>query len=234
MNTKQIFASIALFAVSMTSASAAYPEIECSTDAVFSANSCDQCFDWSQKAVGETIGFIEDEWTNTGNVARIFFKEEQVNPEMLSLGGSSWSQIPDSDNFWETPEEFETLYSEANQWYVLEPGQSTTFIRGSIESAYQLDSTNVAQWENVGLLVFPLLSHTLSADWSISDNDEVHNECVLFKAWANEVAVTPSEPTPNEPAPENLAQVETGAEAYLILLFALILGFVYIKTRKQA
>jgi len=236
MNTKQILASAVLFAVSMTSASAAYPEIECSTDAVFSVNSCDQCFDWSQKAVGDTIGFIKDDWTNTGNVARIFYKEEQTNPEMLSLGGSVWGQTPDSDNFWVTPEEFEALYSENDQWYILEPGQTTTFIEWSIESAYVLESTDLAQWENAGLLVFPLLSHSLSADGEISDNDTVHKECVLFKAWANQVAPTPSpDPgTPTEPAPENLTQVETGAEAYLILLFALILGFVYIKTRKQA
>ncbi len=241
MNTKQILASIILFAVSMTSASAAYPEIECSTDAVFSANSCDQCFDGSQKAVGDTIGFIEDDWTNTGNAARIFYEEEQTSPEMLSLGGSSWSQTPSSDNFWETPDEFEALYSEINQGYVLEPGQTTKFVQGSLESAYVLESTDLAQWENAGLLVFPLLSHTLSADWVVSSDDNIHRECVLFKAWAKQVAavVDPGSPanpgSPSiQPTPENLTQVETWAEAYLILLFALILGFVYIKTRKQA
>ena len=238
MNTKQILASIILFAVSMTSASAAYPEIECSTDTVFSANSCDQCFDGSQKAEGETIGFIKDEWTNTGNVARIYFEEERINPEMLSLGGSSWSQTPDSDDFWVIPENLKTLYSEIDQGYILDPGETTTVIEGSLESAYVLDSTSSAQGENIGLLVFPILSHTLSADWNISDDDTEHRECVLFKAWAKQVAPTESWSTPgqpaSQPAPENLTQVETGAEAYLILLFALIIGFVYIKTRKQA
>jgi hypothetical protein len=34
---------------------------------------------------------------------------------MLSLGGSRWAQIPDSDNFWVIPDEFEALYSETDQ-----------------------------------------------------------------------------------------------------------------------
>lgn len=238
MSTKQLLATAVLFAVSITSASAGYDEIECSTDAVFSANACDQCFEWWQKAVGDNIWFIDDEWFNIGNTAKIMFKEEQTMPRMLSLGGSNWSQVPDSDNFWEYTPELEALYSENDQGYILDAGWKVKFIASALDSAYLLNSTESAQWENAGLLVFPLLSHTMMEDGDISTDDSVHNECVLFKAWASEAAPAPANPsspsTPWQPAPKQMAQVETGAEAYLILLFALILGFVYIKTRKQA
>lgn len=232
MSTKQLLATAVLFAVSITSTSAAYDEIECSTDAVFSANACDQCFEWWQKAVGDNVWLIDDEWKNVSNTAKIMYKENQTMPRMLSLGGSNWSQVPDSDNFWEYTPELEALYSEDDQGYVLEAGANVKFIQSALDSAYLLESSESAQWENIGLLVFPLLSHTMMEDGDISTDDSVHNECVLFKAGASEQE-QPTTPSTPEPEPKEMAQVETGAEAYLILLFALILGFVYIKTRRQ-
>jgi hypothetical protein len=76
-------------------------------------------------------------------------------------------------------------------------------------------------------------------DGDISTDDAVHNECALFKAWAeapvnSSSSGTPSNPSNPTPEPKEMAQVETWAEAYLILLFALILGFVYLKTRRHA
>ena len=234
MNMKQILAAAILLAVSISSVNGAFDEIECSVDAVFSANSCDQCFDWGQKSVEDGVQFIDDLWVNRGDTQRIMYKEEQTLPRMLSLWSSNWSQSPSSDGFWEYTPELESLYSESDQWYILEVGAQVKFIQSKLGTAYVLDSTEAAQWANAGLLVFPLISHTLTADGDISTDDEVHNECVLFKAGGQPAEqVTPPGVTPT-PKPQDLAQVETGAEAYLILLFALILGFVYIKTRKHA
>lgn len=236
MNTKQMLAAALLLAVSVPTVNGAYDEIECSVDAVFSANSCDQCFDWGQKSVEDGIQFIDDLWINRGNIQRIMYKEEQTWPRMLSLGGSNWSQSPSADGFWEYTDSLEALYSESDQWYILEPGAQVKFIQSKLGTAYVLDWTDAAQGANAGLLIFPLISHTLSSDGDISTDDTVHNECVLFKAGGQpKVEVTPPGETPKPtPKPTDMAQVETGAEAYLILLFALILGFVYIKTRRHA
>lgn len=45
MSTKQLLTTALLLAVSVSTANAGYPEIECSTDSVFAANNCHQCFD---------------------------------------------------------------------------------------------------------------------------------------------------------------------------------------------
>lgn len=230
MNTKQILAIVALLAVSVSSASA-YDEIECSTDAVFSANSCAQCFDWGQQSVGGNVGLLDDLWKNLGETAKIMYKDNQTLPTMVSLGGSNWSQSPSSDGFWEWTDELEALYSEDDQGYILEAWAEVKFIQSKGGYAYVLDSTEANQWENAGLLVFPLITHRMWADGDISEALPVHNECVLYKAWD---AATPVVDVEIQPEPQEMAQVETGAEAYLILLFALILGFVYIKTRKEA
>lgn len=239
MKTQQFLASAIVVALSATSAGAAYDEIECSTDAVFSANSCDQCFEWGQTSVNGDVGFIDDEWVNVGNSSKVMFKEEQAMPRMLSLNGSNWSQSPSADNFWEWTPELEALYSESEQGYVLGAGQRVKFIQSAVGRAYTLDSTEAGQGENVGLLVVPLLSHVVMEDGDISTDDAVHNECALFKAWAeapvnSSSSGTPSNPSNPTPEPKEMAQVETWAEAYLILLFALILGFVYLKTRRHA
>lgn len=221
------------------SASALYPETECSTDAVFGANSCDQCFDWGQKWIGDNIAELDDLWVNISDTPRIFFEREQADPTMKALWGSVWSQTPSADNFWKYTDDVKALYSESEDWYILEAWESVTFIESDLGKSYKLDSTDATQGENAGLLIFPLLSHSMLDDGDLSLDDEVHRECVLFKsAAAAEVTPTPTPedptPTPVTPAPQEMAKVETGAEAYLILLFALILGFVYIKTRKTA
>jgi len=51
---------------------------------------------------------------NVTEVQKIVYKEEQVDPEMINLDSSNvtWTQTPDSENFWEYTDEFNALYSD--------------------------------------------------------------------------------------------------------------------------
>jgi hypothetical protein len=54
---------------------------------------------------------------NVTDVKKILYKEEQVDPEMINLssGNVQWIQTPSSDGFWEYTEEFNKLYSDAEE-----------------------------------------------------------------------------------------------------------------------
>ena len=223
---KKILASLILVGLATTSSVfGAFDEIECSTDAVFAANSCSQCFTgWSQEQ-GANIGLLSDIWLNTGNTDQLVYKEEQDLPSIVSLGGASWSQTPSADNFWEYTSEFNDLYSETEDGYVLPAGEQVSWIKSKLGYAYKLDSNPAASGENIGLLVYNLTTHALD-NGTIDEDGVDHRECVLFTSEAGEA------PAPVVEEPKRLP--ETGAEHVLLLMIALLLGFGFFKFRSQA
>lgn len=62
MKLKKIFAIMLTFA--MVTPAFAFEEIECSTDPAFEQSSCNQCFQGGQKAQGDNVDFLSDEWVN--------------------------------------------------------------------------------------------------------------------------------------------------------------------------
>ena len=220
---KKILASLILIGLS-TSASvfAVFEEIECSNDAVFAANSCSQCFTWWSQEQGANIGILSDIWLNTGNTDQLVYKEEQELPSMISLGGASWSQTPWADNFWEYTWEFNELYSEIEDGYVLSAGEQVSWIKSKLGYAYKLDNNPAANGENIGLLVYNLTTHSLD-NGNIDEDGVDHRECVVFTSQAGEAPVVEE--------PKRLP--ETGAEHVLLLMIALLLGFGFFKFRKQ-
>lgn len=229
MFVKKTIAALALVAIATTSSAfGAYEEIECSSDAVFAANSCSQCFTGGTQSTGANIGLLSDLWANTGNTDQLVYKEEQEMPTMLSLGGATWSQTPSSENFWEYTTEFNSLYSETEDAFVLQAGEKVNWIKSKLGYAYTLDQNPAAQDENIGLLVYNLTTHALM-DGIIDEQGIDHKECVLFTSNAGEAPAVVSE-TPTEPK----RLPETGAEHVLLLMIALLLGFGFFKFRKQA
>ncbi len=215
---KKILATSLLLA-SFSSSYAATTEIECSTDPVFAEYSCNQCFDWWIKEEWAYIGLLTDVWTNSSENDKIMYKEQQEMPEMVNLNTSKveWSQTPDAKDFWEFTPEFEALFSEEQDWYVLPAGQSITWLKSKLSYAFKLDRSETASWENIGLLVYPILSHTLLDNGELGMSNAPHNECVLFKSAA-------AGETPKVTPPKTLPQ--TGpAEFFLLLILAMILGF---------
>lgn len=215
---KKILA-MSLLLASFSSSYAATTEVECSTDSVFAEYSCNQCFDWWIKEEGAYIGLLTDIWSNSSENDKIMYKEQQEMPEMVNLNTSKveWSQTPDSKDFWEYTPEFEALFSEEQDWYVLAAGQSITWLKSKLSYAFKLDKSETVSGENIGLLVYPVLSHTLLANWELGMSNAPHNECVLFKSAAPWEA-------PKVNPPKTLPQ--TGpAEFFLLLILAMILGF---------
>ncbi len=221
--------SLALFLLlwlSVFNVSFAYDEeIECSSDPVFSEYSCTQCFDWWEKAEWAYISLLSDDWENASGVSKVMYTEQQEMPVMYNLNSeASWSQTPSSEDFWSYTDDFESLYSDEQLGYVLEPGQSVKWIESNLSYAYSLDTNNVAQWENIWLLVYSLLSHNILDSWEVSMNSEPHKECVLYKSWDE------NEETPVEP--ETLPQTWP-AEFLLLLILAMILGFGIVRYRNS-
>jgi len=234
MKAMKFIALLIIATLSLWSVGAAYEEVQCSTQGVFSDNSCSQCFLGGAKAVGDNIGLLKDDWINTSNVKKVIYKEEQEMPEMIALGGSSWSQTPSADGFWEYTEALNNLYTESEDGYVLPIGDKVTWIESKLGYAYTLDSSNAAAGENIGLLVYTLSTYDLKEDGDIPvDSQEQHRECVTFTSGAPAPAAATVDATPvvTETLPNKVVKVqpkelpETGAEHIILLLVALMLGF---------
>jgi len=193
----------------------AYEEIDCSSDWVFETNSCSQCFNWWVKKQWDYIWLLKDKWINSSDSSRILYKEEQKMPMMINLNSNnvSWSQTPSSDWFWEYTQEFDSLYSQEDEWYILESWKEINWIQSKDWYAYKLDKNTLTQNSNIGLLVYPISSRLILDDWTPSMEDVEHRECVLFKsAWASASA-----------QPKRLPETWP-AEYILLLILAMILG----------
>jgi hypothetical protein len=66
--------------------------------------------------VGENKGLLTDVWENNSENSQLLYKEEQEMPNMISLGGASWSEVKASElvEFWQYTPEFDALYDEVN------------------------------------------------------------------------------------------------------------------------
>lgn len=217
-----VISSLALIA---SPSFAAYEEIECSVDTVFTENSCNQCFDWGKKVQWDNLGLLSDLWSNVSDVAKILYKEEQVDPEMINLDSTnvSWSQTT-TEGFWEYTDEFNALYSDTEEWYVLNAWNNVTWIKSWLASAYTLDKNTAPDDSNIGLLVYPISTHNILADGEITIDNTEHKECVLFKSGeASEVVVEEPKKLP-----------ETGPAEYMLLaILAMILGFGFLQFKAR-
>ncbi len=219
--------AIALIASSFNMVSAANEEIECSSDAVFSEYSCNQCFDGWVKNQWAYIWLLSDEWRNTSENDKIMYKEQQDFPEMVNLDTDNieWVQTPWEEDFWEYTKEFDALYSEDQDWYILWASEAVTWLRSKLSYAYKLERNEASESSNIGLLIYPILSHTVLDDGEITMDNSVHNECVLFKSWE------PTDQTPVEP--KKLPQTWP-AEFFILLILAMVLGFWILRFRTKS
>ena len=233
MKSKILFISLALFSV--LSASADYKDVQCSSDPVFEANSCNQCFvDPVGKKEGDSLGLLKDTWTNSSTTDQIAIKDEVTSklPFIVNLAewSANWVQNPDSQWFWQTTAEFDALYSESQQGNVLKAGQSVQWLESKLGYAYTLDKNSAPAGANIGLLVYPFTAHTLSADGKMSVDDKEHRECVIFKSDAVKV-ISPEQPQQPQQATE---LPKTGPEHIILLLVAMLIGTGLVLFRKKA
>jgi len=229
---KKILVVVSLLFIA-TPSYAVYEEVECNTDPVFAANSCwatDQCFNGWTKMQWDNLGLLSDLWMNVTDVAKILYKEEQSDPEMINLDSTnvSWTQTPNAENFWEYTDEFNELYSELEEGYVLDSGKSVNWIKSTLSSAYKLDKNTATEGSNIGLLVYPISTHNILSDGEITIDNSEHRECVLFKSGEAATEITPVEEEPKK-------LPETGpAEFMLLAILAMILSFGFLQFRARS
>lgn len=225
MIIKKVILAISILSISSVPAFA-YTEISCSSDPAFAANSCSQCFDWGNKSTGSDLGFLSDVWINGSNNDVLLYKEEQEMPTMINLWGdnASWTQEPTAVNFWEYTDDFNSLYSELEEGYILSSGWKVTWIKSKLGYSYTLSSNTAPEWANIWMLVFPLTTHKLLSDWEITIDGDLHKECVLYKSGepSEEVIVPPTKLPDTWPA-----------EYILLLILAMIFGFWVVKIRQR-
>ena len=223
---KKILISFVL--LTMVTPSFAYDSISCSSDVVFEENACGQCFDWWSKGQWEYVWLLSDDWINNTETQKLLFKEQQDFPRMVNLASDvvNWSQDPSNEDFWEYTPEFNNLFSADEEWYILDAGETVTWLRSKVGYAYKLDNNTAALDANIWLLVFPITVHSIGADGDISVEDEELNECVLYKSGESGAV----DDTPVEPK----KLPDTGpAEFMLLALLAMILGLGVIKLRSK-
>jgi len=239
MKVTKIITALSLLALSATGVSA-YEEVECNTDPSFNANSCSQCFLGKNKGEGATLGFLKDKWVNTSTVDKILYKEEQSEPKMINLSPSlvNWKEVPGKSGFWEYTDEFNKLYKQEEEGFILKKGKSVIWLKSKDNFAYKLTKNKAPNGKNIGLLVYPITTHNILATWDINVDGSEHKECVLFKSNTNaapDPVVQPNIPVTNNPVQAATYNPKTGPEHYILLmLLAMILGFVFIKMKKSA
>jgi len=132
--------------------------VSCDSNSAFGSNSCDQCFDGGTAAAGDNRGLLTDIWENNSDGSQILYKEEQDMPQILSLGGASWTEVKASDgvDFWQYSPEMEALYSDEESGYVLEAGESVKWLESTLGSAYQLTSNTADQGTPIGIIAYDI------------------------------------------------------------------------------
>lgn len=219
--------AVLLFSVLFNVASAANEEVSCSSDAVFSEYSCNQCFNGWVKSEWVYIGLLSDQWVNTSDNSKIVFKEQQDFPELINLDTDNveWDQTPEGEDFWEYTDEFNSLYSETEDGYILESGESVSWLKSKLWYAYKLERNESEENSNIGLLVYWLLTNTILDDGTLTSDNTVHNECVIYKSGEK-----------SDEAPVELKRLpETGPkEMFVLLVLAMILGFGLVRLKKEA
>ena len=235
MKSLKIVTALWILAVSTLSASA-YDTVKCDSDPIFAANSCNQCFLWKAQAEWANLGFLKDEWTNSSTVDKILYKEEQEMPVMKNLSPTlvNWKEEPTKENFWKYTDDFNKLYNEEEEGYILAKGKKVGWLESSKGFAYSLTKNKAEAGKNIGLLVYPISTHSIVANGEINPDADIHKECVLFKSSTKvvkEVVPAAKKETPKTPAKK---LPKTGPEIYLLLLLAMILGFGILKIRKKA
>lgn len=225
-NIKKIFSVVVLSMYLSTSTYGAYEEVTCDTNPAYGAQSCTQCFTGGEVAQGDNKGLLTDIWENNTESDHVLFKEEQEMPQIVSLWGASWAEVKASDSvdFWMYTEDLDAIYEEDTLGYVLSSGETVTWLESTVGSAYQLESNPAPQGDNVGMILYDIVTHEVDEDGIPSTDSDTHRECVLFTSgtpW-----VTPVIPeTPRLP--------ETGAEHLILALVALMLGFGFLKFRNK-
>lgn len=224
-----IIAWISLFSANLVNA---YEEIDCSTNPIYSQNSCNQCFDWGEVKNDTPIGFFTDIWSNKTTSDKILYKEEQVMPTFIPLNETKLEQNPQDDSFWQYTSDLEALKSQTLSGYVLPAWKDVTWLKSSDWAWFKMQNL---PWksENAWIMIYEIMSHPVNASWVVDATDiESHKECVLYKSGEETVVVPPTESKPTPPTPKEMTKVQTWPGEVLAVIMLSLLLAVWILNRR--
>ena len=209
--------------------------VDCSSDPVFAANSCNQCF-VETKAVkqGDNIALLKDAWVNNTNSKLLMLKNEQTDPVFKSLAWDKFqvSKKTMGGKFWETPSALKAIYDNDLEGYLLEPGKSVDWIKLVRWASYKVEKNDVAKGQNAGLLVYTISAHAINGD-NIDENATRHRECVLYKSAS--VAPQPKQNNVTVKVKNNISHATkqtTGPEMYILVLLAILMWVAFVARKK--
>lgn len=155
----------------------------------------------------------------------IAYKDEQKLPNMVAFG-STWSSTPtDLAKFWKNSSDVTWIStgSGGRMNYILQAGQKVKFIDSELGARFVLDKTDKKDGETVGMLRYPIVSHSVDKTTGTESPATTHYECVSYTLSAPSVAPAPKPtPAPATPAPpaKEVTQTATGPTETLILILA--------------
>ena len=192
-------------AVTATSINAGeYTEVACSSDAIFSQNSCGQCFVGRGVKVGERLTGLADNWKNTTSNYLIAVRDEQKTPNMVSYDSVWTPSSADESKMWKNSSAITWIPGTSGKdEFQLLPDQKVTFMETDLGAGFTLTSSQKKHGETVGLLRFPVVYYTMDMTTvTRSATADTHYECVKYTL---ENPATPTTP-PLDPKTE----LETG------------------------
>lgn len=207
-----------------------YAPVSCSSNSSFAVNSCDQCFDGGSVKTGTRLTGIFDNFSNGTPNFLVTYKDEQKSPNMVKFGNTVWTTSPADESkifLYGSDVQWVTNGSGGKMSFMLNPGQKVKFYDADLSAGYTLTSTDKKTGDLIGMLRFPVVSHSLDVKTAAEGAANTHYECVSYKLDAPaSVTPTPGNPTPAKPVPpKGVTQTQTGPETLLLIAAAFFIAF---------
>lgn len=104
--------------------------------------------------------------------------------------------------------------------YILQGGQKVKFLEAEFGARYTLDKTDKKNGDLIGLLRFPIVSHSVDPTTGTEGAATTHYECVSYTLSAPTTPPPEVKPVPPAPTPAEVTQTATGPAETLILIIA--------------
>lgn len=212
----------------------------CDTD-YFSEYACNSCFiGQSVTSRAPVVADVIFDWKNSSETDYVVYDTDLIFPEFVQLAGS-WTQSPSATTqFWKYGDD--VLWTEYGDFkeYVLEQGDSLTFVESQLGSTLTLETTDVDS-TGAALLVKNTINYREINENFEESESKTLSQCVVYgyENLSRPQTVVPPEPVLPEPTSPNaidsdMTAVETGPESILLIVLACALGALYVSRRRQA
>ncbi len=231
-----------------------YAEVSCTSQAFFTANSCNQCFDGKgikekERAGGGNMYDVFANPNAAGGAQYVLYEDEHIQSvagiSIVNLGGAG-TQWSSTGAEWKISKEimFVTDSGGTNpnrKVYFVAPGQKVKVTESVLGAGYQLISSDKVNGDYVGMVKFPVAYHEVVG--GTEGAKKTHYECVAYKldgkvAGSTSTGVTTTgttvkpagtttttKPTTPIKPNANMTKTQTGPESLLLIAAAFFISF---------